>query len=155
LRVSHDRCYFLLLTTGAPPRQLRRWVPSDMDETELDEVVTSWIEGQEAERGSPAHERCWWAISEVMDWSLERKGEQLWRFILAMNKRDISPEVAAVFAAGPIEDLLGEQGSEFIDRVEELARKDPKFNHVLGGVWRNTMSDDIWQRVQSARHLVW
>jgi hypothetical protein len=126
-----------------------------MDEAELNEIVTAWIAGQEAKRGSPERERYWWAISEVMDWSLDNEGEQLWLFILAVNKREISPEVAAVFAAGPIEDLLGKQGAEFIDRVEELARKDPKFNHLLGGVWRSTMSDDIWQRVQTARNHVW
>ena len=61
----------------------------------------------------------------------------------------------AVLAAGPLEDLLAKRGEDFIDRVEELARKDPKFNDLLGGVWRNTMTDEVWQRVQAIRNHVW
>jgi hypothetical protein len=42
-----------------------------------------------------------------------------------------------------------------IDRVEELARKNPRFNYLLGGVWKNMMTDDIWFRVEKARLKVW
>ena len=63
--------------------------------------------------------------------------------------------LVAVLAAGPVEDLLAKHGGEFIDRVVELARKDPKFNYVLGGVWRSSIADDVWERVQSIRNHVW
>jgi hypothetical protein len=43
----------------------------------------------------------------------------------------------------------------FIERVEELARQDPNFNSLLGGVWQNTMTDEVWKRVQAARKEVW
>ena len=39
--------------------------------------------------------------------------------------------------------------------IEELARKDPKFNYLLGGVWRNAMTDEVWQRLQAIRNHVW
>jgi len=58
-----------------------------MDETELIEIVDAWIAGESTERGSPAYETNWWAISEVSDWSLEHNGDLLWRFILAAYKR--------------------------------------------------------------------
>ena len=127
-----------------------------MHDPELDEIVAAWIAGENAEYKSPEYERHWWAIERVLDWSLERDTDQLWQFILAAyNQEEMSPKAAAVFAAGPIENLLAFDGTRFIERVEELARKDPKFNWLLGGVWRSSMTDDIWQRLQSARHHVW
>ena len=126
-----------------------------MDETNLDQIVNAWIAAEHAECGSPEHEANWWAYEQVTDWFHERQGESVWRFITAAYKRDLSDKVFATLAAGPLEDLLAEQGPEFIERVEELARKDPRFNHLLGGVWRNTMTEEIWQRVQAARLNVW
>ena len=122
---------------------------------DLDQIVDAWVAAHIADDGSPEQESNWWAIEQVMDWALDREGEQLWRFITVAYKRDLSDKTIAVLAAGPLEDLLAKQGPEFIDRVEELARKDPQFNYLLGGVWRNTMTDEIWQRVQAARLQVW
>lgn len=73
----------------------------------------------------------------------EGDGDRLWQFIREVYKRELSDEVIAVLAAGPLEDLLAKRGVDFIDRIEELARKDPKFNYLLGGVWRNTMTDEV------------
>ena len=86
---------------------------------------------------------------------VDSDGDFLWGFIQSTYRRDLPDKVVAVLAAGPLEGLLAKRGTEFIDRVEELARKDPKFNHLLGGVWRNTMPDEVWQRVQSIRNHVW
>ena len=122
---------------------------------DLNEIVDAWLAGTEADEGTPERESNWWAIEQVIDWSLDRQGEHLWRFITTVYKRDLSDTAIGVLAAGPLEDLLAKQGPEFIERVEELARKDPKFNHLLGGVWRNSMTVEVWERVQAARHEVW
>ena len=126
-----------------------------MDEVELDRIITAWIVAQQAKQGSPEYETNWWAVSEVIDWTLEGNGDRLWQFVLEIYKRDLPDEIIAVLAAGPLEDLLAKRGVDFIDRIEELARKDPKFNYLLGGVWRNTISDEVWQRVQVIRNHVW
>jgi len=126
-----------------------------VDQTELDKIVAAWIAAEQANPGSPEYETNWWAVSKVMDWALDREGDRLWQFIREVYKRDLSDKVIAVLAAGPLEDLLGKQGVEFIDRIEELARKDPKFNHLLGGVWQNTMTDEVWQRIQRVRNHTW
>jgi hypothetical protein len=120
---------------------------------ELNQIVEAWIAATNAEH--PARDSNWWAIEQVLDWTLENEGEQLWRFIVVAYKRELSDKATAALAAGPLEDLLAKHGPEFIDRVEELARKDPQFNYLLGGVWRNTMTDEVWQRVQAARLHVW
>ena len=126
-----------------------------MNEAELDKIVTAWIAGQQAEPGSPEYETNWWAFEEVLEWALEGEGERLWQFLLEAYKRDLSQRVMAVLAAGPLEDLLAKQGADFIDRIEELARIDPKFNDLLGGVWRNAMTEEVWKRVQMIRNHVW
>jgi hypothetical protein len=121
-----------------------------MNELELNQLVDTWIEATGAETESN-----WWAIEQVIDWDINRQGELLWRFVMAAYKRDLSDKAVGSLAAGPLEDLLGNHGPEYIERVEELARKDPKFNFLLGGVWRNSMTDEVWQRVQAARLHVW
>jgi hypothetical protein len=120
-----------------------------MNEAELDKIVTAWIAAELAEDESPAYEANSWAIFEVLDWMLEGEGDRLWPFILKVYKHDLPDEVMAVLAAGPLEDLLAKRGADFIDRVEELARKDPKFKYLLGGVWRNSMTDEVWERLQA------
>lgn len=126
-----------------------------MDETELNRIVDAWIAGQEAEDGTSEYEAHWWATNQVMDWELEGEAELLWRFILRTYKRNISNRVIAILAAGPLEDLLSKHGLTYIDCVEQLAEEDEEFNWLLGGVWRSSMPDEIWGRVQAARREVW
>jgi hypothetical protein len=127
----------------------------DVTDQEMEEVVEAWVAHRAAEDKSPERERTWWAVSLVMDWSLEHRGDLLWRFILAAYPRDLPPKAVAVLAAGPLEELLSDHGPAYIEAVESLARKDPRFNHLLGGVWRLSMPDDVWARVQAARREVW
>ena len=134
---------------------MRAFAASVMDELELNRVVDAWVAGHEAEDGTPQHERNWWAVSQVMDWALDGEADLLWAFILTAYKRNISDRVISVLAAGPLEDLLAKHGPIFIERVEQLARQDDRFNSLLGGVWQNTMSDEVWERVQAARREVW
>lgn len=60
-----------------------------------------------------------------------------------------------VLAAGPLETLLSVHGPTVINRIESLAKADASFNLLLGGVWKQGMADDIWDRVQACRNEVW
>mgnify|MGYP003576540067 FL=1 len=81
--------------------------------------------------------------------------EIAWRAILKVLAYDLTEEQEALIAAGPMEDLLVHHGENFVDRVEREALKNPRFNHLLGGVWRQGMPDDIWDRIVRARKEVW
>lgn len=59
-------------------------------------------------------------------------------------------QVVGRIAAGPLEDLLGYHGEDFIDRVEEEVRCDLRMRWALNIVWQFSMSDDLWSRVQQA-----
>jgi hypothetical protein len=52
-------------------------------------------------------------------------------------------------AAGPFEDLLAKHSSVLIDRVEVAARSDPKTMLALAGVWKNSIDDGDWDRIQN------
>ena len=64
-------------------------------------------------------------------------------------EKDQSIAIRMALSAGPIENLLALHGEKFIDRVGAEARTDPTFAKVLGGVWKNRMSDSVWERLQS------
>ena len=89
-----------------------------------------------------------WASEKMIDLALENP-EELWDPILEILKRDPPTEVIEVLAAGPLEDYIAKLGERVIDRVEAQAAADPKFRSLLGGVWRNSMSDGVWARVQA------
>lgn len=89
-----------------------------------------------------------WASDKMIDLALENP-EELWDIILEILKRDPPTEVIEVLAAGPLEDYIAKLGEKVIDRVEAQSAADPKFKNLLGGVWRNSMSDDVWRRVQA------
>ncbi|WP_411341156.1 DUF6869 domain-containing protein [Sphingopyxis sp. J-6] len=65
-------------------------------------------------------------------------------------ERTEAQEVVGHLAAGPLEDWLSISGPTSIHAVEEEARRDRRMAWALGGVWKLTMTDDVWARVQSA-----
>jgi|ERR1700674_945077 len=89
-----------------------------------------------------------WASDAILDLTYENP-EALWDFILEVLQRDPPTEVIAVLAAGPLENCLAKCGTKVIARVEDRAHSDPRFRSLLGGVWRNTMLEKVWARVQA------
>jgi hypothetical protein len=123
-----------------------------MDSSDLEPIVNAWVVAQDAADGSPSHEANYWAIARVIDWSIVNPNPELvWQFVLAAYRRDISEHAFGMLAASPLEDLLSAFGPQYIDRVEVLAAEDLVFKHLLSGVWRQGMTDDMWIRVQAAR----
>src|SRR5580704_8896441 len=86
----------------------------------------------------------------IMD-AVDNVPESVWSAILKILEHELTDDQFASLAAGPLEDLLVDHGIQFIKRVEREAEVNRRFNHLLGGVWRSHMSDEIWGRVQKAR----
>jgi hypothetical protein len=51
-------------------------------------------------------------------------------------------------AAGPFEDLLAEHSQVLLDRVEAAARSDPRTMRALAGVWKSSIDEGDWTRIQ-------
>ena len=101
-----------------------------------------------------AREENFWAF-EVFDDVSRTDPELCWELILQTLHTPHAESVEEILAAGPLEDLLARFGPAFIDRVEAKAEKDPKFKDLLGGVWQNDMTNEVWARVQACRGEPW
>ena len=118
----------------------------DMTNAELDSVAEGWIRYQLAAEGSSVQAENWNFVSTAFE---IRAGDPnlLWQLILAIHSRNQSDAVRCVLSAGPLEDLLDGHGTAFIEVIEQQANRDPGFGSLLGGVYRRSMSDDLWRRV--------
>ena len=95
-----------------------------------------------------------WAC-EAFDEISRTNPELCWELIVQTLHTPHVESVEGVLAAGPLEELLARFGPEFIDRVENKAAEDAEFKLLLGGVWRNSMTEDVWARVQNCRSEPW
>jgi hypothetical protein len=120
-----------------------------LTEEDLNKLADAWIRFYHAPRNSKAQEETAWATTEELDLLFDGKSEELWQVILKIHERDQSIAIRQVLSAGPIENLLSRFGELYIERIEEKARQDPAFAKVLGGVWKDQMSDEIWSRLQA------
>ena len=113
------------------------------------DIARGWVEMHRAVKGSDAQNANFWAY-EALDDLRGHNVERCWEIINEIRRLDDSDLMLSNLAAGPLEDLLVTSGSAFIDRCEALAKTDDRFKSMLGMVWKNSMPEDIWKRVQLA-----
>ena len=132
-----------------------------MTEAEKDELVAEWIEFQSVPLKERSREfRKKYELDgcralEELDDACRNDPELAWELVVRINNAEHNENATMMLAAGALEDLLASHGEQFIDRIEIEARKNAKFNDLLGGVWQNLMTETIWARVQNARRKVW
>jgi len=120
-----------------------------MNDRDVQSLATEWVAFWRAPEGSDERELLSWTTDK--EWELIRESPQDgWNLILAILRLDSSSAIQEVLAAGPLEDLLSYHGESMIDTVESEARTNPRFASLLGGVWKNSMSEAVWSRVQAA-----
>jgi len=118
-------------------------------EDEKDEdLAKAFIARQAAERESEQSNALFWT-HERTSYLTEYLPHKAWRVILLIWSMDQSTETMQGLSAGEIEDLLSRNGTEMIPLVEAEARRDPSFAKLLGGVWKNRMTDEVWSRLQA------
>jgi hypothetical protein len=111
-----------------------------MSEQKVNNLVAIWFEGD--------------SESAMYDAATEEP-ETAWQAILEILKHELTDDQRSLLAAGPLEDLLVWHGVDFINRIEEEAKVNARFNHLLGGVWRREMPQEIWNRIEKMRKEVW
>jgi hypothetical protein len=121
--------------------------PEDLTE---DQLVDGWIRLQYAYRERKSTDSLLWAHA-VVDEICDRRPAECLRIILRILERDSSDVIVGSLAAGPLEDLLARHGQLVIDAVESEARSNQRFRELLGGLWRNVIHEDVWNRIQSLR----
>lgn len=136
--MTHDREFAGIDWGLLPPAHL----PSDMTE-----LVDGWIANSLADDRNDTHFWAWQVSAHLS----EAYPDLALAFIVITLDRPVLDHVRALLAAGPLEDLLSFHGPAVIADVERLARQSAVFRSTLQGVWRFTMSDEIWERVVAAR----
>jgi hypothetical protein len=119
-------------------------------EDEKDEdLAKAFIARQKAEHKSEESNDLFWT-HERTRYLTKHLPQKAWRVILLIWSMDQSTETMQSLSAGEIEDLLSRNGTEMIPLVEAEARRDSSFAKLLGGVWKNKMTDEVWSRLQAA-----
>ena len=123
-----------------------------MIETDDLALAATWIALQYAKSDSREHEAKFWSFEEMARLQTSDP-ERCWSIILRIFALDRSDHLLANLAAGPLEDLLAAHGERFIERVETLARQEPRFRFTTQMVWRNSISAPVWARLRKAATL--
>jgi len=110
----------------------------DVSDEELEEFAEAWMVELRGDISSAVVQMNFSALPILQ-----------WQFIQKAVKYAESDHELFTIAAGPMEHLLVTHGPDFIDRVEETAKTDAKFAKVLTGVWKHTMQEEVWARLQS------
>ena len=113
-------------------------------------LVSSWLLLQRTPEAGSVREDLAWVVEKVWDLCDDAPNEAF-EFILAVLDQDSSATTMAILSAGPLESLLRRHGPRIINRVERRARRDANFTRLLGHVWKDTLSSQIWTRVQVVR----
>ncbi len=119
-----------------------------MTNAELIGLADGWIAYWSAPDDSQERNSLNWVWDQEYD-LMQGEPEQIWRLILEVLNRNSSDKIQEVLSAGPLEDLLAKHGEAMIETVEAEAKSNPIFAQLLGGVWRSSMTDDVWARVQA------
>ena len=105
---------------------------------QVEEWAETYIEAQLLpQQELTAEHPLWWAVDRFMSVTEFEQAEDAWMAILEVLNRTNSDEVLGVLAAGPLEELIVYWGREFIERIEARAVEDPRFRHLLRGVWES------------------
>ncbi|UHQ23974.1 hypothetical protein LVB77_04460 [Lysobacter sp. 5GHs7-4] len=125
------------------------------DSIDIESWANSYIELYSIEQEIDTDHPHWWAIERTFHCLRREHAEELWGFVLFVLSKSPNERVLSCLAAGPLEELIAYDGKYFIDRIELLARQDPAFRDLLGGVWKNQTPADIWSRVELCRGAAW
>ncbi len=118
-------------------------------EDEKDEdLAKAFIARQKVDHKSEQSNALFW-VNQRTSYLTRYLPRKAWRVILLIWSMDQSVETMQCLSAGEIEDLLSRNGPEMIPLVEAEARRDPSFARLLGGVWKNRMTDEVWSRLQA------
>jgi hypothetical protein len=74
--------------------------------------------------------------------------EDCWKVILEVLNITDDEWVLVNLGAGPLESLLAMHGTVVIPWIGQEVRLNKRFKTLLGGVWRNSIQDDVWHQLQ-------
>ena len=117
-----------------------------MTDHERNPLARAWITLQTTPQHAPEYNSLFWAFRQSYDLAREEPREA-WQLILNIWSLDQST-LTKQSLSSLIEELLCYHGEFMIQNIERQAKADRSFATLLGGVGQNTMTDDVWNRLQ-------
>lgn len=124
-----------------------------MEMAESQALIRTWIEAHPGFTTTPA-KGSEWAAGKLDDLVINDPQTAL-AIIRGIAEKNQSREVAAILAAGPFENLLANHGPSVVDSVIEACRASESLRNLLGGVWRSSIANDVWEKLQKIPHEKW
>ncbi len=110
-------------------------------------IEAYWLHHRESVLKPNEDDPYFWAWEAVAD-RLEQDPEATWVLILDLVRTAPYEGALLYMAADILEVLISDHGHRFIDRIELEARRSPRFQSALSGVWLNDGDDpDVVARV--------
>lgn len=124
----------------APEAYESAWKVDQSIRAMAESVFREWRE--EIEQAETA-----WELTRLIE--SESDPDKALSVILGIMALDSKDEEIDLLGAGPLEDFLNHFGPQYIDVIETLAAKNPRFKTVLKGVWQTAEVDpEVWKRVE-------
>lgn len=131
-------------------------ITGDMETRLPSEIAKEWIQKWSLPEGSTISE-C--VGQPVLDFDLAQTQPFLClsAIIEVLELIDSSEPnlLLSLLAAGPLEDLLNENGDAVVDEVDRLARTSPKFRLLLNGVWNSGIKPSVLIKLEKYRVNPW
>jgi hypothetical protein len=120
--------------------------------SEIESWAEAYIRGQSLrDTGAvAANPELWSAIDRFILPSTDVDPEDCWSALLAVLRKTKDEWVLGMLAAGPLEDLLEDSGTKFIDRIENEARTNPTFCWMLHHIYESG-PPEVWARIEAIR----
>ncbi len=107
-----------------------------MDEIDENKLIDGWL----------TYQRNWWAF-EALNGLIGGQPKKAWEVLKALIGKADTDSLLERVGSGPLEDFINFHGAEFIEQIEDFAKKDPKFSQALAAVWIEDDKDVLSQRL--------
>jgi hypothetical protein len=125
--------------------------PTNFAAMPMPELAAAWVEVTSRSDLAKERDDDW---SAMFDFQHELVGNDplgALELVKAILEIEDNPNVIGLLAAGMLEDLIPEQNGPVVDAVVAEAERNPRFRHLLGGVWFYGMSPEVTERLEKAR----
>jgi hypothetical protein len=119
-------------------------VPLDYEKMSLPELARAWVE--QRSKCKQDIDKNFFAMMHYESEILKRDPDMMIDLILEILKIETNPNVLGLLAAGPLEDVIG---MNTIDRIEREAYADPRFRHFLGRGCYDDESEELKARLDA------
>ena len=118
--------------------------PINCEAMSLPELAAVWVE--QHSKAEKDRDDNWHTLYDYESDLKDEDPDKMFDLILEILKIETNPMVLSLLAAGPLEDIIG---METIDRVEREAAANDRFHDLLGGVWYSSAPQEIQTRLDA------